>query len=398
MKPPYKILIFTLDYGEPSQTFVSNEIHSLHQDQRLEIQVLTLRNASENQPDYVKVIPFPRDLGKSLWKKGIRFLYRKAFQSGWFLPFKSKKFGAALDAEIEEFQPDLIHIHFGSAAAYIFQNTGGVNRIPTLTIFRGYDASKLLNLKAYRQFLKKLLTHPMASTMSVAHSLRQNLEKRIIAPRNHYILYSGTDTDFYTRKSYHHQKNPPRFLQISRFHEKKGHLITLRAFALFKKNHPKKDFKLIFAGDGEFKEKAIRLSKELNLQNHVEFIGWVTKKQARELMEKSHFFVHHSITPKSGDQEGIPNAIMEAMAMELPILASEHSGIPELVTDEINGYLVPEKDIKAYAESIAKIIDWDYTKENREKVMLQFEKSKHKENLIAIYQNVLNKHNSSPQV
>ena len=56
-------------------------------------------------------------------------------------------------------------------------------------------------------------------------------------------------------------------------------------------------------------------------------------------------FVHHSITPQNGDEEGIPTSIMEAMLMKLPILTTYHAGIPELVKHGENGLLCKEKDV-----------------------------------------------------
>jgi len=106
-------------------------------------------------------------------------------------------------------------------------------------------------------------------------------------------------------------------------------------------------------------------------------------------MERAHYFVHHSITTEAGDTEGIPNAIMEAMAMELPVLATCHAGIPELVEDGIHGYLIPERDIDQYARRIADILQWGYQPKNRQKVQAQFELERHKEELIRYYQECL---------
>ncbi len=82
-------------------------------------------------------------------------------------------------------------------------------------------------------------------------------------------------------------------------------------------------------------------------------------KRVKELMKQADIFVHHSITASNGDQEGIPNVIMEAMATGLPIISTYHAGIPELITDEFNGYLVEEKDSEEYAKKIRKLLTED---------------------------------------
>jgi colanic acid/amylovoran biosynthesis glycosyltransferase len=68
---------------------------------------------------------------------------------------------------------------------------------------------------------------------------------------------------------------------------------------------------------------------------------------------------------------------MEAMSMQLPIISTYHSGIPELVENNVNGFLVNERDIESYAEAMQKILTWNYLPQNREKVMQNFEKQQH---------------------
>jgi len=105
-------------------------------------------------------------------------------------------------------------------------------------------------------------------------------------------------------------------------------------------------------------------------------------------MSEANIFVHHSVTGPSGDMEGIPNAIMEAMGMELPVLSSIHSGIPELVENGENGFLVQEFDVESYAERINDIYDWELQPKNRTKVLEAFEQEVHKKRLLDIYTSV----------
>ncbi|MEL6592627.1 MAG: glycosyltransferase, partial [Bacteroidota bacterium] len=108
--------------------------------------------------------------------------------------------------------------------------------------------------------------------------------------------------------------------------------------------------------------------------------------QARSLLASAECFVHHSVTATNGDTEGIPNAIMEAMAMEVPVIATIHAGIPELVEDGVNGYLIKEKDVKAYTKAMHDILVWPRKPENREKVLSAFERKQHARSLAQIYQ------------
>ena len=74
-------------------------------------------------------------------------------------------------------------------------------------------------------------------------------------------------------------------------------------------------------------------------------------------LKEAHVLVVPSITAADGDQEGIPVVLMEAMAMGLPVVATRHSGIPELVRDGASGYLVPEKDIEALYRKLKSMLE-----------------------------------------
>ena len=76
----------------------------------------------------------------------------------------------------------------------------------------------------------------------------------------------------------------------------------------------------------------------------------------RDLLDASDVLVAASVTAKSGDQEGIPNAVKEGMALGLPVVSTRHSGIPELVDDGSNGLLVPERDADALAAAFRTLL------------------------------------------
>jgi colanic acid/amylovoran biosynthesis glycosyltransferase len=89
----------------------------------------------------------------------------------------------------------------------------------------------------------------------------------------------------------------------------------------------------------------------------VKFSGFLSQPELRALYDQSHFFLHPSETPASGDQEGVPNAMLEAMALGLPVLATRHGGIPEAVEHGVSGMLVAERDDAALAEELCALAD-----------------------------------------
>src|SRR5690606_17321655 len=147
----------------------------------------------------------------------------------------------------------------------------------------------------------------------------------------------------------------------------------LYAFRRFLDLYPHERFKLVLAGDGKLRDSIIRLAMELKLENYVSFPGWVNRQETKSLLESANYFVHHSISDEFGNMEGIPNAIIEAMAMELPVVSTFHSGIPELVTNFRNGILVSEKNTEDFAAAIKSIRSYSYLPENRKKIEMKFD-------------------------
>ena len=86
------------------------------------------------------------------------------------------------------------------------------------------------------------------------------------------------------------------------------------------------------------------LARELKIGYSVSFTGFLSQEQLREIYYRSHIFLHPSQTGRDGNQEGIPNSMLEAMATGLPVFATEHGGIPEAIEHGFSGMLVPERD------------------------------------------------------
>jgi len=303
------------------------------------------------------------------------------------LNFRDKRFSRKLINVIEKFKPDLIHCQFGYEALKLFDNYNCEN-IPVIISFRGYDASYKLTRKVFVDRLKKILSADNVYATFVCNNLRKNLEFRGIIINRSIILYSGVNADLFKRSRFDHARDPLRFLQVGSFIEKKGQIYTIKAFNRFLKNNPDVNAILTFIGEGVLLDKCRKLTRELNLSGHVIFIGKLDHRSIVQYLENSHVFVHHSITASDGHQEGIPNSLIEAMAMELPVISTFHSGIPELVEDDINGFLVNEKDIDSYADKMEEILTWGYLKINREKVVQSFNLEGHLKKILDLYEEV----------
>ena len=140
-----------------------------------------------------------------------------------------------------------------------------------------------------------------------------------------------------------------RLVQAGRLIEKKGLSVSLNAFAVFLDRYP--NATLTIAGEGPLLDELQKLTRELNIEERVSFTGFVSQEQLREIYYRSHIFLPSQIG-RDGNQEGVPNSMLEAMASGLPVFATEHGGIPEAIENAVSGVLVPEHDHETLSRAL----------------------------------------------
>jgi glycosyltransferase involved in cell wall biosynthesis len=109
-------------------------------------------------------------------------------------------------------------------------------------------------------------------------------------------------------------------------------------------------------GDGPMLEEAKRLVHQESLTTHVRFAGVLSPAEIAALMRQVRGFVQHSLVAPDGDSEGSPVAVMEAQLSGLPVVATRHAGIPEVVMDGSTGLLVDEGDVQGMANAMAQLV------------------------------------------
>lgn len=359
------VAIYMQRYLNKSMTFVYWQLLSAMQD--FDPIVIT-----SNKIDNRNIFPFDKIFSKKITLLGRLYrLYKKL--TGKFAvisPMQKKYFYNVLKKN----NVALIHAHFGPSAIEILPVAERLG-IPLIVTFHGYDASSLLKNKTYIKNLKGLLAYSYVITVS--KYIYAKLLKLNANPGRMQILHCSIDLNrfrYVQRIPAFIKMNKNEeivFLQISNFVEKKGHIFTIQAFGKFFKTYGKS--KLILGGDGPLLKNIKALCENLKITDKVEFYGTVKPDDVFSLMRNSDIFVHHSVTTKSGDEEGIPTVIMEAMATGLPVVSTYHSGIPELIDNNVNGFLVKEGDIDEYSEAILKAIKSDENVANAARLKIEQE-------------------------
>ncbi len=354
-----RVLMFSESYGGSTTTFIRNTINSLlHSNHEVLYLCSVYVQGNEISHPNFSLKVFPKKL--TLFQRIIFRLIRHEYLS---LYLKRRDLQINFEQIINNFQPDIIHCQFFNEALLLLENIDLKER-KIICQFHGYDASKLLNIGSYLNLIRKYNSKKEVYFLFVAESLRRNVAKAINEKiRQSSILRCGIDTEFFKKplpNKYSKIKNLEliKFLQISSLTEKKGHKYTIEALAKFKLYRPDVKFQYTICGDGPLKNELNNLVQELNLIDEVVFAGNINPFEAKQFLLESNVFIHHSITSKDGDQEGIPTAIMEAMAMGMPVLSTKHSGITELINKREIGILVDEKNIDQFVDSLQLILDF----------------------------------------
>jgi colanic acid/amylovoran biosynthesis glycosyltransferase len=248
--------------------------------------------------------------------------------------------------------PDLMHIYFGNTGVHLLPLIESWDR-PCVVSFHGMDVQSRPDEPGYDQKLRRLLqVVPLVLVRS--RSIADRLLPLGCDPSKIRLNQAGIPLNGFP----HFSRSTPangewRLVQACRLVPKKGLPTALKAFATFLQTYPKARF--IIAGEGPIRQNLDKLVQDLGLSGQAHFTGFLDQSQLRALYEDSHIFVHPSELPEDGNQEGIPNSMLEAMATGLPVAATRHGGIPEAVTDGETGYLVAERDDKALANALLKL-------------------------------------------
>ena len=247
---------------------------------------------------------------------------------------------------IARHRPDLVLAEFGFHAVRVME-AAPVMAVPLVVHFRGSDLSAQSKLGVLRGRYRRLMglaeglickSQPMAETLQA-----------LGAPADR-ILISASGANAHLFHSSEPAAAPPVCLSVGRFVAKKGPLHTIRAFAAQPQGQ------LWMVGEGPLLAEAKALAEQLDLGPRIRFLGVHSQADVAVLMRQVRVFVQHSLVAADGDSEGNPVAVMEAQLSGLPVVATRHAGIPEVVIDGKTGVLVEEGDVRGMAAAIERLL------------------------------------------
>ena len=249
---------------------------------------------------------------------------------------------------------DIVHCHFGPCGqlgALLKELT--VTKGKLLTTFHGYDMSR---------YLKKYGRHAYDSLFTQGDlflPISEHWKNKLIelgCPLEKIVIHRmGIDTAKFTFPARKPKMNDKvQFLSIGRLVEKKGFQYSIRAVATIRETFPNIEYTII--GEGPLRRSLESLIDELHVGDCVHLLGWMRQDELVQALTDADILLAPSVTSHNGDQEGIPVALMEALALGLPVISTLHSGIPELIQDRKTGLLVPERDVDALSNKLKYVL------------------------------------------
>lgn len=240
--------------------------------------------------------------------------------------------------------PELVHT-YGHTANYLGRLAAVLAGIPI--IVAGERSAVFFKGRLHRLLDRFLIKYTAGVISNSRHAAKYYVKHRLINPEKIFVVKNGFDASKYFPSNSLIVEVPRRLTYVADLRKEKNHIVLLKAFALIKEIHP--DLELHLAGDGELRVELELLVSELNIVNSVIFHGFID--DVHDLLLLSTIYVHPSL------YEGMPNAVMEAMALSLPCVVANNAGCMELITDGINGLVFDRTDPAELARVLCSVLE-----------------------------------------
>ena len=221
-------------------------------------------------------------------------------------------------------------------------------QVPLIVHFHGNDAYAYPTLErsAYRNLFDQAV-----SVVAVSREMVERLHRLGAPEKKLHYNPCGVDTTLFQGGD--PALAPPVFLAVGRLVSKKGPDLTLHAFSETAKKVP--EARMVMLGNGSQWDACKKLARNLGIENRVDFQGVRSHAEVASVMKGVRALVQHSRTTTSGQSEGTPMTILEAGAAGIPVVATRHAGIPDVVIDGETGLLVDDGDVVGMAEHLTRL-------------------------------------------
>lgn len=364
-----KVAYFINQYPKVSHSFIRREILALEK-QGIQVLRLALRgwseklvdpqDVTEQQQTFYVLREGAAGLLRALaaqfvrtpvaFVKGLVLAWRMSRGSGRSLPYHFVYLAEAcrILGYLRHHPVEHIHAHFGTNSTEIVMLARALGGPPYSFTVHGpeeFDHPAALHIPAKIRGAAFVVAISSFGRSQLYRWVPHEYWKRI------HVVHCGLEKSFYQGAESAPLEDTPRLVCVGRLCEQKGQLILLEALQLLKRQGIA--FELVLAGDGEMRPEVEQMVALHNMQSHVRITGWISSDQVREELQAARVMVLPSFA------EGLPVVIMEAMALERPVVTTSIAGIPELVRHGQDGWLVAAGDVQALASALSEALRSD---------------------------------------
>ncbi len=254
----------------------------------------------------------------------------------------------AVARTVREVRPDVLHVHWivpqGIAALV------GARGVPMVVTTLGGDVYGLTDPISRFLIARVLRRAGAVTTMNV--QMRERLLALGADPATTHVLPMGADVDGVRAAGAGVPREPGRVLLVGRLVEKKGAAVLLAAVARLVAQGRAEGLRVRLVGDGPLRAELAAQAEGLP----VELVGALGREDLAREYAAAAVVVVPSVAAASGDQDGLPVAMLEALASGCAVIASDLPGLNEAVQDGVSGLLVPPRDVDALAGALADLL------------------------------------------
>ena len=282
-------------------------------------------------------------------------------------------------------RPDLLHVNWPFPHGLMALPASKLLGIPMVFSFYGGELLLAKKFPFVATILRWLL--PVAREVTVISSFTQGLVRQLADSQPLTLIPYGLTIKAKPAKV-RQPSEVPKLLFVGRLDERKGVRYLLDALPLILAEEP---VKLRIVGKGILEAELQAQCQNLDLDEAVDFLGFVTKEELAEEYATCDIFVLPAIVDSKGDTEGLGIVTIEALAHAKPVVATAVGGIPDTIVPEVTGKLVPEKNSEALANAIVDLLrESEKAAAMGQKGLLDIQDKFNWDRIIPLWQNVFN--------
>lgn len=371
-----KLTFFTMRFPVASETFVLNQVtHFI--DSGYDVEIISVfpgdhvnRHAAFDRYNLAErihyLLPEEQKSNAEKLKQRLKMILPKLFKPGVIKAMNVGRYGdqsmklllpAIVAWAKKPITSDVFLVHFGYAGALANKlRELKVLRGKQATVFHGADISRRFILNEHRKDYP-ILFRDTELLLPISHLWERKLIAMGCPPEKIQVTRMGIEPEKFNMKAREALHQPLRILTVARLTEKKGLGVAVEACKYLKEKGA--NFQYTIIGNGDMEEQMRDTIRQAQLEDCVQMVGFKPQEEIKRYLDEADIFLLPSLTAADGDMEGIPVALMEAMAVGLPVVSSDHSGIPELIENTVSGWLAPEGDAQALSDILFRLSKGD---------------------------------------